>query len=196
MSKIYIGKGSILTGIVMTKQKRHYEPQVTEEELNFVIQAILELASKMGLQINVSNNVSSQLYDFDGESYSKKEDVTYERLLERYKGSFNFHSLPIWDCEYIFSQLKKLKSLKINSVEYTPARIDVILEKILDRPEEFYQKVAAELSPEEYYFLESLIQSKKCSNCSKQDCDKRENDVACHNWHNSELVGKAKLMKK
>lgn len=69
--------------------------------------------------------------------------------------------------------------------------LEEIIDKILDNPSLFYEKVAYELSQEEYNFIKSKI-DKNCSNCTHK-CENYQG--TCCNWDNKELVGKIKVMR-
>ncbi len=83
--------------------------------------------------------------------------------------------------------------------------LESIIDKIVERPDEFYTKLAYELSVEERETLKRLIENRSCYNCTNESCriehyekiglDElgRPNGSNCLGWNNSELVGRQKI---
>lgn len=76
--------------------------------------------------------------------------------------------------------------------------LDTVLKKVIDSPSEFYIKLADSLTDEECFYLNQLIDGKKCDNCSNGLCDIDEDNkklsVACSKWTNKEMIGKQLLL--
>lgn len=96
----------------------------------------------------------------------------------------------IWDNEFVYENLFEKKNNKDNISKIS---LDVIIEKIMDNPSEFYSKVGKELTAEEYSFLADKIIDKSCDNCMML-CDNKLD--GCNNWKNDVMVGKMKVLTK
>ena len=85
--------------------------------------------------------------------------------------------------------------------------LDIILNKILNRPDNFYKKVADCLTTEERLFIKDNLENKCCLNCTNASCrvpyeekigyDENGNPEGylCSGWNNDVLVGKSKVLR-
>lgn len=87
------------------------------------------------------------------------------------------------------------------------SKLSDLIDKIIDKPSEFYQKIANKLSIEEKEFIKSHLINKKCLNCTNGCCKVETSEKigldefghpvgsSCIAWENSELVGRSKVLK-
>ncbi len=80
--------------------------------------------------------------------------------------------------------------------------LTALIDKIIEKPSDFYIKLAAALPPEEREFLRKLIENRSCMNCTNSSCRVEQSEKvgldeigkpegrSCLAWDNKELVGK------
>ncbi len=122
-----------------------------------------------------------------------KEDKTAEEIYSEYFDS---------------DDLKKYYDLeqKTHANNITPTKLDKLLDKILENPEEFYIRICKELSHKERNFIISQLENKSCQNCTNRNCpieygkkakqDSNTQGSNCYKWYNPELIGKSKVLRK
>lgn len=86
-------------------------------------------------------------------------------------------------------------------------RLDVIISKILEKPEDFYIRVCEELAPEERLYIIKNLKNKCCNNCSNPGCRVENNEKdglnelgelqgsSCLGWQNYRYIGMAKVLR-
>lgn len=86
--------------------------------------------------------------------------------------------------------------------------LEDIIEKIIEKPSEFYTKLAYALSVEEREYLKKLIKNRSCNNCINGSCRVEHYEKvglddtgklqgnSCLGWTNPELVGRQLILKK
>lgn len=76
--------------------------------------------------------------------------------------------------------------------------LDKIIERVVENPQEFYEKIASVLTPQEKEFVKMQIQNKSCLNCTNPSCHvesyEKTMDTCCVAWENQELVGQQLLL--
>ena len=94
----------------------------------------------------------------------------------------------------------------VNKINSTP--LDKLLDKILESPTEFYEKIEEELTVEERLFIISELENKSCMSCTNGCCsvpsyekvgvDEFGKHVGseCIGWFNSRLIGRSKVLRK
>ncbi len=103
---------------------------------------------------------------------------------------------------------KKLEELLEKKSADTPVSVGIsssltdLIERIIDKPSDFYIKLAAVLRPEEREFLRRLIENRSCMNCTNVSCRVEQSEKvgldelgqpegsSCVSWDNPELVGR------
>lgn len=106
----------------------------------------------------------------------------------------------IFDDDFIFENIQRTRCTdKMGS--YKEKEMEDILNKvlsdplILNNPSYFFERVAKELSAEEYRHLARLINNRNCDNCLNDECSIRGiKGINCGSWTNDELVGKKKIL--
>lgn len=84
--------------------------------------------------------------------------------------------------------MKKSKDLKLND----------LLDKVLNNPDEFYTKIADNLSIKEYLYIKDALLNKDCHTCNNGSCkiESYEKPIQdCIAWTNRTLIGKSKVLK-
>lgn len=204
MKMFFIDTSFILASIMNTKQKHYLECFATFAEVNALRQAMQQEFNKRGLNACITDEVNPDHFDVYDGVYVKKRGLTIEGLEYWYRSHCPSIaiSLVLWDDEFISQYIQGLRQPRVQKLPFEPMQLDAILNKILDNPTRFYEKIAGELSKEEYDFIEKLIQDKSCLNCANSCCDgtivefgKTQNGL-CSNWHNDELVGRRKILVK
>lgn len=84
-------------------------------------------------------------------------------------------------------------------VNVTP--LDTLIDRILENPKEFYEKIACDLPVEERDYIISLIENKSCGNCTNSYCSANCNEkdryiTSCIAWDNKELIGQYRVLKR
>lgn len=72
--------------------------------------------------------------------------------------------------------------------------LGTIIDKIINNPQEFYEKIANSLSPQEREHFKNLILNKNCFNCTNGCCSvgtyEKSKEQSCAGWDNKELIGR------
>lgn len=110
--------------------------------------------------------------------------------------------------------LKKWKDIEQKILDATSdivvisTSLEDLIGKVIERPKEFYAKLAEALSPEERKYLKKLLQNRSCMNCMNPickvvTCEKTGLDEVgksqgseCLVWDNPELIGRLLLKMK
>lgn len=86
-------------------------------------------------------------------------------------------------------------------------RLDTIISKIIDNPDEFYLRICEELTPEERIYIIKNLKNKCCNNCSNPGCSIENNEKnglnelgelegsSCLGWQNYRYIGMAKILR-
>lgn len=102
--------------------------------------------------------------------------------------------------ETIGIQLIDGKMKKIEHKNKTNLALDKIIERVIENPQDFYNKIAAILTPQEKEFLISQIKGKNCFNCANASCRvqfyEKTIETCCVAWNNQEMIGKQLLLVK
>ena len=124
----------------------------------------------------------------------RKEKTGEEIYAEYYKSDDLIRSYNIEE---------RLAANKINS---TP--LGNLLDKILENPNEFFEKIEEELTVEERLFILSELKNKSCMSCTNGCCDVpsyekvgvdefgKPEGSECIGWFNSRLIGRSKVLRK
>lgn len=65
--------------------------------------------------------------------------------------------------------------------------------------EEFYEKIANDLTNDEYQFIKKNLDNKDCHTCMNESCkvESYEKPVDdCFGWENKRIIGKSKVLEK
>ncbi len=197
MKKItHIDKSYVVATILATKDKYYNEAFCTFKECN-------EVANVLRKEIYnavISNNIDDHYYKMCRDVIVLKEDFDLFDIKMRFQGYLPFNILKIlWDDVFIYKILEEQRKLSKEKLNFAPSDLGEIIEKIVNNPSQFYQKIAGELSNEEFLFISSLINEKSCSNCNNLSCRIPSDDKPidnCVEWSNPELIGKMKLLRK
>ncbi len=200
MSKFDMDEGFVVATIMSTKEKHFGETFVTFRELN-IIQSILqdEFNSKK-LNVSINDNIDRDYFEvLDGVIVLNDERcISFSKVVGKYIASCPSIDILniVWNDEFIYKNISKMKRDEYSGLPYIPAELDEIIEKILDNPNDFYEKVAQELSSKEYGFINERLKEKAtCANC-RSNCSGGPNDYKCNRWSNDVLVGRAKVLSK
>ena len=83
-----------------------------------------------------------------------------------------------------------------------------MINRIVESPTEFYKKICDELTAEERMFILKYLENKSCMNCTNGSCRVEYNEKVgvdefgkpqgsqCAGWFNTELIGRAKVLRK
>lgn len=196
MKTIHIDMSYIVASILVTKNKYYNETHCTFKECNIVTN---ELRKKLYNAV-INNNIDDHYFKICREVIVLKQDIDLIDIIDRFQAYLPFNILNIiWKNEYIYKILEDIKINEKNDLNFIPNNIENIIEKIVENPNLFYEKIAGELDEKEFLFIRSLIDNKNCSNCSNGLCkmpnfEKPIDD--CVSWCNPSLIGKTKLLRK
>lgn len=123
------------------------------------------------------------------------EDKTGEEIYSKYFDS---------------DDLKKQYDIEEKTVanDITITKLDNLIDRILENPNEFYEIVCYELTAEERLFILKELENKSCMNCTNGSCrveyqEKIGTDEFgkpegsnCLGWYNAELIGRSKVLRK
>jgi len=191
MKSSFIESSYVVTHIFQVKKKYFNEYFVTLEEYHTVIKFLQQKLDYGIITDKIDRNYFDVLTDIivlqkgidliDIESIFIIPDLNQERIIS--------------DEKFIKSIIENIR----NSKTVVLSDLEKIIDKVLDEPKLFFEKISHELSKEEYYFISTkLKETKTCNNCTNINCSnsqKLENDI-CDNWNNDELIGKAKVLLK
>lgn len=102
--------------------------------------------------------------------------------------------------------IMKNEIIECNNVEVTS--LDILLNKILDNPSDFFEKICFALTVQERLFILRKLKNKSCLNCTNGSCDieyseKIGNDEfgnpqgsECIGWFNADVIGRCKVLRK
>ena len=135
----------------------------------------------------------------DGDDYIEKNTLKYNPTKKQFpkdnKIWHYFEDIKIYTTETYKNIINHYIKL-----QETSKPLDIIINKILDNPNEFYTKITDELSLSEIYKLKTLITDKSCKNCTNITCQKKSQNSSitdyCKDWSNKEIIGKIKLLTK
>lgn len=109
------------------------------------------------------------------------------------------------DYEEIVQRYDIFVKANVNDIQLAP--LDVLIDRILDKPSEFYQKISESLTPEERVFILKNLKNKSCENCANMSCNVEHHEKIgldesgrpqgenCVGWINHEIIGKSKVLK-
>lgn len=98
------------------------------------------------------------------------------------------------------------KSKKGKSSDIAISTLDELLEKIGQKPDDFYKKIGEALTPQERMYIIQRLENKSCMSCVNGSCrvpyhEKVRFDVIdrpagfqCLGWMNHAIVGKSKVL--
>lgn len=87
-------------------------------------------------------------------------------------------------------------------------KLDIILNRIIENPKEFYENICWELTPDERVFILKCLENKSCMNCTNGSCRVEYDEKVgvneygkpqgsdCTGWFNAELIGRSKVLRK
>lgn len=197
MKIVHIDMSYIVASILVTKNKYYKESHCTFKECNEVTNV---LRKQLHSNVVINNYIDDRYYKICRDVIVLKEDIDLIDIIDRFQAYLPFNVLcTIWKSEYIYKILENTRTIEKQKLNFTPSDIEIIIEKIVECPDKFYEKIAGELNEEEFLFISSLINEKSCSNCNNMSCripsDNKPNDN-CAEWSNPELIGKMKLLRK
>lgn len=208
---IYIGNGYIMytwleksfviASIIGTKNNHYGESFATFEEVN-TLQGLLQKKLNR-YDVLITDAVSEDYFAIYDGVYVLK-NITVKGLLDRYMGYFPVNMLGIYkiifDDDFIFENIQRIRC-NDRMGPYKEKELEDILNKVLsdplvlNNPSYFFERVAKELSAEEYRHLARLISDRSCDNCLNNECSIRGiKGINCGSWTNDELVGKKKIL--
>lgn len=196
MKTVHIDMSYIVASILVVKNKYYKESHCTFKECNDVINKL----RKELYNVVINNYIDDRYFKICRNVIVLKEDIDLIDIIDRFQAYLPFKILSIiWNNEYIFKILENSRTVEKQGLNFIPSNIETIIEKIVEKPNKFYEKIAGELSHEEFLFISSLINEKSCSNCNNLSCripsaEKPIDD--CISWRNPSLVGKTKLLRR
>ena len=87
------------------------------------------------------------------------------------------------------------------------SKLDDLINRVLDKPREFYEKICDELTIEERLFIREKLKNKDCTTCLNGSCNVENYEkiglneygkpqgYECIGWNNCYLIGKSKVLK-
>lgn len=131
--------------------------------------------------------------------FSKKEFFDKKRFNKLLKMKYsNCSEMIVID----YDKLKRCYSSVLEETSSEETSLDEIINKIMDKPREFYIKVYSLLTDDEKIFIINSLLNKGCSTCTFNGCVYKNYDNSngvldsdCKAWINEELVGKSKVLK-
>lgn len=198
MQKTYFLDGSVVVASIMYTKNKHFgETYVSMKERHIVSELLRKLFFTEGLNITILDTMNSEYFEIlDGiiimNSLNK---CSLQDIKDAYKESILIPEVfdIMWDDSLIFNYLLDIKEDNKN-LNFEPAKIEEIIDCILDNSTHFYESIACELSKEEYEYLKRKVEIKSCKNCNSY-CSGRSKGYVCDGWSNDELVGRAKVKK-
>lgn len=146
---------------------------------------------------NITDSVTCEFFDLSNDEYRVKENLHFSDVNDYYKYVFlqgNGQLKLLWNEEFVYNQLLEIRQKSMSY--FTPTDLEGIINKIVQNPEKFYQKIAAELSIDEYRFIQGMLDNKNCDSCRNQYCNGVNSDDGCTEYVNPVRVGKAKIFLK
>lgn len=102
----------------------------------------------------------------------------------------------------LWKQIEQQLLEKTSDMVVFSTSLESLIAKVIERPEDFYRKLAETLSPEEREYMKLLLQDKSCMNCMNQCCRVESSEKVgldetgkpqgseCIRWNNPELIGR------
>lgn len=195
----FLNRSHVVATIMKTKDKHYDEQFVTIRECNLIISLLKEKFNEEKVNVVILDHIDKYHFKIiNGRIVpNDKNNISVEDIKKTYwcNDSTNKIANIIWDDSLIHNYLNEI-STKKEKIEFEGSDLEKIITKVLNNPNEFYEKVAKELSVEEYRFIVNHLSiNRSCGNCTKL-CSGGPCDEACLQWKNDELVGKAKVLKK
>lgn len=188
----------ISQGDFYEKYKTQIDEKITkiEKDFKFTKEDIIKYIEELKI---CSDYESDKLWFIFGEGLNSltwglqyKKEKTPEELYSEY-----FES----------NDLSKHYNLEETAIAYNidTTNLSDILNKILKNKEEFFTKICEELTTEEFLFILSQLENKKCSNCTNSVCQatghinfgklRKIQGEHCDDWTNKEIIGRAKVLR-
>lgn len=126
---------------------------------------------------------------------SYKKEKTAEEIFKEYYNSDDLKK------NYDIEQIAIANDINVT-------KLDDLLNKILDNPNEFFKKICDELTVEERNFILKKLENKSCMNCTNKSCRVEYSEKIgfdefgkpqgneCFGWFNAELIGRSKILKR
>lgn len=170
-----------------------------EKDFNFSKEEIMEYIEKVEACDDYENQKIWIAFE-DGISALQwgllyRQDKTGEEIYSEY---FESNELKK---EYDLEQLAISNKISVSD-------INKLIDKILQNPKEFYEKICELLTFEERNFIIKMLKDKSCQNCQNVSCKVKNSDKIsldennqplsfnCLDWYNAEQIGRSKLSRK
>ena len=197
----FISKNFVIGIIMKVKKEKFFCDNVTLKEVNSFTCLFQDKFNELNLNVSIINDMDNYYFKRIGSLLFLNGDnkILLEDVIEK----CNFYCpneeirKVIFDDDFVYQNLLKLKNNEDKNLDFVPANLETILDKILDNPRLFYECIANELSSGEYNFIKEGIDVKRsCDNCTSFCCGGLSCEQAseCSKWSNDELIGKVKVL--
>lgn len=200
MKTKFIEKSYIVAIMMAIKEKYFHEKYVKISECNRLKEILIkELEKKKVDAIIMDDNIDEEYFIVQDNIIflNKENNINIDDIKSRYQGFLPIEILNIiWNIDYLYKFIYS-NDKNLLKQEFEPMNLDIIIEKVVNNPTLFYEKVARSLSKEEYQYLASKLFDKQiCSNCTNLCCgkDHDKDNLYCSKWSNDEEIGKAKVL--
>ena len=169
-----------------------------EDDFNFTKEELLVLIEQHSICDDYEHdkiwNVFSEGFGVVHWGILYQTDKTAEDIYKQY-----FDTIDL-DKKYSIEELAYANDINVTKLDY-------IIEKIVDKPTRFYERICEELTVQERMFILKKLENKSCLTCTSGTCriessEKVGYDVfgkpegsQCLGWYNPELIGKSKVLK-
>lgn len=207
--KYIVEKSYILASLICTKEKYFKERYVTLTECNQLTNSLRKRFEEIGVDVLIVDEIDSSFFNKISDLVILNRDIELDDIRSRYLEKLPLELISIiWDDEFIYQNVYQeriieevpqhdasLKDFQSNNISLTS--LDKLIEKIVENPGLFYEKVAHELSESEYDYIMRLITNKTCNNCKNDTCKIvvcASNIGPCSEWLNDEMIGKRRFL--
>jgi len=183
------------------KNKEHIDMYIkkVEKDFNFVQEDIIEYIEKNVICKKYEEQKIWDLYAKGFEvlnwSLAYRQDKTAEEIYSEWFD--NYEPKKYYDIE---------EKAIANNIEITT--LDKLLNRVVNNPKDFFEKICNELTSEERNFILKQLINTSCMTCENATCKKdyfekikldeeyKEKGIKCSDWFNSEIIGRSKVLRK
>lgn len=194
-------KSFVIASIMCSKNKHLGETFVTTREGNIIQNKLIKEFNKKDMSVCITDKIDTRYFKVNDDVIVMNEDngIDLQFIKDRYTEYISSLEIAkvLWDDIFIFNCVNEIK--ENNHLQFEPCGITEIIDKILKNPDVFYEKIAKELSKEEYKYLKEKIEDRNCKNCKNMTCNREAYQKIMYNcdaWENDRMIGKIKILNK
>lgn len=193
----FLDKSVVVASIMYTKNKHFGQMYVSPKECLVISERLRNLLFIEGLDVVILDTMNRDYFEIMGGAIviNSKNKHNLQDIKDTYMTDVSVAEVMniIWNDSLIFNYLSDIKDDN-KKLDFELAKLDEIVNRILDNPKLFYENIALELSREEYEYLKRKVEIKSCKNCTSY-CSGGSKGYLCGSWSNDELIGRSKVKK-